>query len=132
MEEIMRVIQIGALWNLTVNRKRVDPWVLKDEAEALYESIKVVGVKDTVARIGDSEDTISGREISYFTRAVVAFVVMLMNRWADNHESMRRLKEHFELPISIADLLASTGIYTESDSVIPILKISDVVEKIAA
>lgn len=109
-----RKICAQSLYELVELKKHVDPWHLRDTAEGIYLSIKVVGLDETVITYVDKNgNTVinKGKEIPEKMRAVAAFVKILTARWTDNNSG--RLEEHYQLPMLIHYMIGGK-IYSNS------------------
>lgn len=127
----VRKIHVQALHELVVLKKAVNPWDLATASEALYKSVKVVGIRNTVVVYKSSKEgklvEKTGDQISQEMRAIAALCVQLLNRWTDSNQG--RLETHFGLPTTISNILANTNIFKNNSTTLPCISIRDVIDK---
>lgn len=98
----MRIIHVQQLYDLAILKKRVDEWELEEAAEALYRSVKVVGIDSTIVSYKDqdgNEVVKEGMEIPEKIRALSARCIQQKYRMTDSNSG--RLEEHYGLPMLI-------------------------------
>lgn len=99
MNTSKRVINVTSLYHLVERAEEVDAWVIVDEAENLYKSIKILGVKNTDCFYDDENrerNYIKATELSPLLRELAIQVSRRMNRWDDL--SSGRMETHYGLP----------------------------------
>lgn len=97
-----REICAQSLYELVELKRQVNPWHLRDTAEGIYLSVKVVGMDETaITYVDENGNKIikKGSEIPEEMRAVAAFIKTLVARWTDSNSG--RLEEHYQLPMLI-------------------------------
>lgn len=128
MEEV-RKVNVTALYNFAVNREKVDPFELAEAAESLYNSIKVIGVENTVVKYTRNEEGVVkialANELSEQTRAFAAFIVRLLYRWNDLQSG--RLERHFGLNLDVQSILADTGVFQRSGADLACVTVQEVI-----
>lgn len=123
-----RKINIQVLVDFADKRKRVDPWELKDAAESFYNSIKVVGINNTVVTYKNGTEKIedTGNHTSIYVRAFAAHIVRLLNRWNDMNSG--RLEAHYQLEMPILVILADTGVFKTNGADLACTNVSEMID----
>lgn len=125
-------VYIQELHKLVVlEEKDFDPWEVTHEIDELYDSVKIVGIDQTIAWLKDDE----GREICIYgnalperMRALAVQITLQHWRQDDSDISTRRLGEHFGLDKPIWVILGDTKIFSDDKcnrADLPIISLND-------
>lgn len=123
-----RDVCIQNLMNLTKKEGRIDEFELVAEAEQLYRCLKIQGVKNTqVSYEEKGEIKIKyATEISEYTRAIAAFIMILIYRW--NDMTTGRLEAHYGLQLRIDVILGDVKIFRNSHAGLECISVKDFID----
>ncbi len=124
-----RSISINNLMNLTSKEnKKIDEFELVAEAERLYRSIKIVGLDKTQVCYENQKEikTMYANELSHRTRAIAAFIMIIIYRWDDTNSG--RLEAHYGLPTRINYLLGDVKVFRNNHAGLECISVKDFID----
>ena len=118
------VLKAQVLYNVAVSKKYVESYLLLEDADRLYKSIKLEGLQETTVKYTDetgAEVAKTGEEIPIQMRAMVGAVETLFYRWPEKDEE--RLRKHLGISCPIMDVLNIHNCYGRSNTELPSITI---------
>ncbi len=119
----MKDINVQVLIDFADKRKKVDPFVLVQQAEDYYKSIKILGIEKT--SIAYDNCTAVGYAISPLARAFGLHIMRMIYRWDDLNGG--RLEEHYRLDMPSSVILADTGVLKRNGADLACTNIDDMI-----
>lgn len=125
-----RAINIQNLMDLEPkSQKEIDEFELVAEAERLYRSIKIIGLKRTKVCYEDDngeEQLMYANQLSEIKRAIAAFLMIMIYRWDDTNTG--RLEAHYGLPTRINYILGDANIFNNSHAGLECICVKDFID----
>ena len=115
------------LQNLGILTKgmKVDPFMLMDEAEKLYISVKAIGPNETKVIFQDKEVKVC--ELPIIPLAIIIHVMKLKERWDENGD---RLEQHYGLQMNTGTILADLKYFKNRHGGLDIISVKDFIDAV--